>query len=143
MTTRPPPPSRARRVGSLVTALATAAAVAACSTSPAKPESARVVATAGGLTVALVVDRPSAGVRDAEVVLTDGAGTSVTDAEITAAATMTQMGHAGEVTVGTPAGAGRYRLDGDLFPMPGTWSMQVQVRRAGVTSAVSVPVTVS
>jgi YtkA-like len=143
MTTRLPPSSPSWWVGSLVVALATAGAVAACSTTPAKPDSALVVATAGGLTVALVVDRPSAGVRDAEVVLTDGAGTPVTDAEITAAATMTQMGHAGEVTVGTPAGAGRYRLNGDLFPMPGTWSMQLQVRRAGVTSAVSVPIAVS
>jgi hypothetical protein len=121
--------------------LAALAALAGCVGGPGAAP-ARVSTRAGQVNVTLVVNEPTAGVQEAEVILTDAAGSAVQDAAVTASGTMAQMGHAGQVTTGQPIGPGRYRLSGDLFPMSGRWSLRVRVRQPGNTSVATLPVVI-
>ncbi|MGL4338920.1 MAG: FixH family protein [Rhodoglobus sp.] len=98
---------------------------------------------AGPFTVTLTVDNPTAGTRDAQVRLTDATDTPVSEATVTFSATMASMGHAGQVVRAQPIAAGRYRLDGDLFPMVGQWTIRIGIQRSDQTTVATLPLTIT
>lgn len=130
-----------RRPPRAATLLAGLGVLAGCAAPAGGDGGAPVSARAGDLLVELALDAPSSGPQRVDLTVTDAAGRPVDGARVTAGATMPGMGHTGEVAVATARGDGRYRLSGSLFPMPGEWSLQVEVERAGTTSSTALFVT--
>jgi hypothetical protein len=56
---------------------------------------------------------------------------------------MPSMGHATSELAGTTVGSGRYRFQGELFPMTGRWDLTVTVTSTGGPDQITLPVTVT
>lgn len=101
-----------------------------------------VSADAGPFAVTVIVDDPTAGNQKAAVLVADNTATPIEDATVVFSATMASMGHAGQVITGGPGTEGRYEVDGDLFPMPGSWTIQVSVEDANETFIATLPIVI-
>jgi YtkA-like len=101
-----------------------------------------VSADAGPFTVTIIVDDPTAGTQNAEVLVVDDTGVPIPDATVVFSATMASMGHAGQVITGQPSAEGRYQVDGDLFPMSGNWTARVSLERAGESTIATLPIVI-
>lgn len=90
--------------------------------------------------VQVTLEPPRTGPVRATVDLTDRAGQPATANEVTLEAAMPRMGHLNSELPASQEKPGRFRAEGELFPMVGVWELTV---RLDDTDQITVNVTVT
>ena len=93
-------------------------------------------------TVRIRLPHPSPAPGRADITVTRRDRAAVELDQVTVDAVMPSMGHATAALTARPDGPGRYRADGRLFAMAGSWQLSVRLHGTGGTDVVTVPVTV-
>ncbi|WP_405974456.1 FixH family protein [Streptomyces sp. NBC_00988] len=93
-------------------------------------------------TVRIRLPHPSPAPGEAEIVVVRRDRAVLDLDQVTVAASMPSMGHTMAALTAQPDGPGRYRADGRLFLMAGSWQLSVRLHSADGTDVVTLPVTV-